>query len=1446
MLDGPEGVGKTALVQEAHKGIAQARGFFAVVEFDAGAAQLPYAPVVRALRGVLRQILTEPEHTIERWRRQLADTLSGSASVLVAELPELALVLGPQQGVAALPAAENASRFVLAASKLVRAFCDPLHPLVLVLDDVQWADEPSLQLVGALLSDPDAACMLVVATLRMSQLEAEQSPWIGILQRLAQASVPTRVIALEPLTTVALNRLLSDTLQRLGSDTRELAQTVIQKTDGNPFFVKELLGALYQSGAIRFDAERGRWEWELAAVQAADMPGNVAHLLLAKIERLDANQRHLLQLGACVGPEFELGLLLEVAAVPEADALHALRQLVELGLLAPVGEGYQHVMLAQGVLAEEGKLATCRFSHDRVQQAARNLLDDEVARRWDLALGRALRARGDGSAIRAAGHLGRVLDLLEPAERLETARCLQLAARKAREAMAPDRMKQHLTDALSCLGEGPRVADESLLQDILLMLAEAEYLQSRFAEADALFAKVRSRARTPLERARAYSGQVELYGHQRRHHDAVRLGLEALRELGVNVPGSPGQAAIVTEIMRSKFLLRKRDIAALADAPEMADPLQHSVMGLMLMVMASAFFISKTLFPLLVLKMTNMSLQYGTASTSSFAYACYSMITGSVMGDYITGRKIADVAMILGERYASVNPRVYTRGLFLMGATVGHWTHHLQENIDWLRKSVEVGLRAGDHVYVGYAASVLASTLMSRGVVLDEALREVDRGVELLHQIHEVDSWEKSQVLRQFGRALCGRTEAPGRLNGEGWVETERAASMARADNKNPYYIYHLCRLRLSYLFERFEEGLEVARVSATPPEGMLGLYGVPEHMFFHALTLAQRYPSTGAGEGMMMMRQFKKLRGQLAKYVKTGPANFAHIVLLLDAERARLELRHADAQDLYDEAQRTAAQNDWPHHEAIIAMCQARYWESQSRPALAQACWAQALQKSRQWGATSLVAHIITRCPALASQHTIVLQESKAHSLDMASVLKATQTLSSAIQLDQLLERLMHLVMENAGAQRGVFLFMREAGLTVDAVGDVRQELVQVLDHVPVDTFAALPVGLVKYVARARQSVVLSDASQQGDFVRDTYIQQESVRSALALPIIHQGNLLGVLYLENNLTAGAFTEDHLEVLRVMSAQLAISLQNAQMYAEVESARRDLEQRVRERTVELEREIKQRELAQAQAIEASRSKSLFLANMSHELRTPLNALIGYSELLVEDMADNEMVDYTDDVSKIHVSARHLLSLINDILDLSKIEARKMELHLERVELSDLVSEVITTVKPSVDRHGNKLVHRCPRVAITTDRTKLRQVLVNLLSNAAKFTNEGEVGLHVTELPAHVELAVSDTGIGISADQQARLFQAFNQAESNTSAKFGGTGLGLALSRELSILMGGDIRVESEVGKGSTFIVTLPIDPPSPEIAAPMAAALAQDLSELQGLGGHWSEVSEVD
>ena len=244
--------------------------------------------------------------------------------------------------------------------------------------------------------------------------------------------------------------------------------------------------------------------------------------------------------------------------------------------------------------------------------------------------------------------------------------------------------------------------------------------------------------------------------------------------------------------------------------------------------------------------------------------------------------------------------------------------------------------------------------------------------------------------------------------------------------------------------------------------------------------------------------------------------------------------------------------------------------------------------------------------------------------------------------------------------------------------------------------------------------------------------------------------------------------------------------------------------------------------ARDKAEEVSRTKSAFLANMSHELRTPLNAIIGYSEMLQEDLEDAGRKELVPDLVKIHSAGKHLLGLINDILDLSKIEAGKMTIHAETFDVATLVREVASTIQPLVEKNGNHLeIEMADSLdQMHTDVTRVRQVLLNLLSNASKFTSQGRIGLVVStsevDSEPFVVFEVSDSGIGMTPEQLAKLFQPFTQADSSTTRKYGGTGLGLAISKRFCQMMGGDVSVRSEHSKGSTFRVALPLR--LPEVA----------------------------
>jgi PAS domain S-box-containing protein len=261
---------------------------------------------------------------------------------------------------------------------------------------------------------------------------------------------------------------------------------------------------------------------------------------------------------------------------------------------------------------------------------------------------------------------------------------------------------------------------------------------------------------------------------------------------------------------------------------------------------------------------------------------------------------------------------------------------------------------------------------------------------------------------------------------------------------------------------------------------------------------------------------------------------------------------------------------------------------------------------------------------------------------------------------------------------------------------------------------------------------------------------------------------------------------------------------------EQRQAHDELERRVAERTAELA-------VARDYALEASRTKSAFLANMSHELRTPLNAIIGYSELLEEDAEGHEDRKFVEDLYKIRKAGNHLLNLVSMVLDLSKIEAGKMELHIEKFAIEPMISDVVDTFHPIAAKNNNTLAVVCPKNIgdMVSDGIKIRQALMNLLSNACKFTHDGEIEFRVKreqgEHREQIVFTISDNGIGMSLDQQQRLFSDFSQADPATAVKYGGTGLGLAISRRFCQMLGGDIRVDSVAGEGSIFTLTLPAE-----------------------------------
>lgn len=536
------------------------------------------------------------------------------------------------------------------------------------------------------------------------------------------------------------------------------------------------------------------------------------------------------------------------------------------------------------------------------------------------------------------------------------------------------------------------------------------------------------------------------------------------------------------------------------------------------------------------------------------------------------------------------------------------------------------------------------------------------------------------------------------------------------------------------------------------------------------------------------------------------------------------------EAMELYDSSIALAKENEYLNEEALANELAARFYLAWGKDAIAEFYLQKAYHAYQIWGAQAKVEHLEEKYPqffaktfaksaakATSSQRTTSHPETD-NNLDLATVMKAAQALSGEIVLSSLLKTLMQILLESAGAETGVLILEKAGKLFIEATGRVDHDEIIVQQSIAVETSQQLPLAIINYVRQTQENVVLNHATREGMFTTDSYILDRQPKSILCAPILHQGKLIGILYLENNLTTGAFTRERVEVLQLLSSQAAISIENARLYTDLEDANanlkrsheqledysKTLEAKVEERTVQLRQEVRDRQRAEELAQSANRAKSEFLANMSHELRTPLNGILGYAQICQKDRNLSEQ--QKNRIAVIHQCGEHLLTLINDVLDLSKIEARKMELYPREFHFDEFLQSIAEICKIKAEQKGISLIYQTlsplPKV-IRADDKRLRQIVLNLLGNAVKFTETGTIVFKVGYHEQKIRFQVEDSGVGIAFDHLDEIFKPFQQV-GETSRKTEGTGLGLAISRQLIEKMGGTLQVKSTLGAGSTF------------------------------------------
>lgn len=1497
LVSGYSGIGKSSLVNEIHKPILRKRGYFTNGKFDQYQRNIPYASLIQALKSLMNQLLTEEAWKLQQWKEKLLTALGDNGQLVVDVIPELEHIIDKQQPVSELQGFQAQHRFNQVFQAFIQVFAQPEHPLAIFLDDLQWADSASLEFIKVLMANQESKNILLIGAYRDNEVTPGHR-LLGALEDIQRSGTRINHILLRPLGSYHVQQIIAETLQLADDDiqTKELASLLFNKTQGNPFFLNQLLKTLHQEKLLSFNFTESRWQWNLRKIQATGIADkSVVDLVASNINKLPKATQDILKLAACIGAYFKLMALATINDKQLPEIAIALQPALESGLILPLHQDYRIPLLFADteldLLGFDKSQISYRFLHDRVQQAAYSLIPKHQKQILHLKIGKILLQNQKKEPLEKIEKLDtNIFDIVNQLnigskdnayfklfiKSDKLAELNLIAGRKAKTSVAYESAAKYLRIARKLLDITYWHIDYQLTLDIYTESAETEYLITNFEKAFSLSQIVLQKANKLLDKIKIYELLIDLNIGKGEQNKAVEVGLEATTMLGI----------VVEEIS-----CELPHLSDLDNFPQMTEPRLLASIKILSKIAPPSYQSAPDIYRKVVQTMVNLCLKYGHSSLASYVYGAYSAFQQSIRENAEASYHSGQIALKLLEQYPSKELEVKVYMVVSTYALPGK--DHIKKTLNPLIKAINSGLEVGNIAHAGLSIIAYCSKLFLSGENLETVKYRLIEYISLLQKLKQKSYTAYAKIWGQLVINLADEISNPSTLVGTICDEREILPWFEKTGYYQGLFTIYIAKAIIFYTFGEYNLAIDCCEGGAKYKKATLGLILGAAHNFYHSLSLLATYDKADIHRKFKIINQVNLNQEKLKKMATHAPSNFLHKHDLVAAELAKTQGEVLEAMYLYDTAITLATENEYIQDEALANERAAIFYQELGKTKIAKVYMTEAYYAYIKWGAISKVRDLENNYPDLIISHfkTPVNQDKEndnlsfmalintiarganstsSHNnlLDLGTILKSAEIINSEIIIDDLLEKLVNIVLENTGAEIACLILEKDDNLFIEASSNKNKFFLT--QSIPVEESHSLPMSLINYVVRTQQPLIIGNAAQDSMCSLDSYIIQNQPKSILCSPIVYKSKFLGIFYLENNLVTNAFTRDRLEILKLLTIQAGISIENARLYAASQ-----------EKTQQLQESLEKLQQTQAQLVHTERISSLgqMLAGIAHEVNNPVTFISGnlcHMKECIEDII-NHLALYQQHCSNIPgIVQKNAKEISLDFIleDLPTMIA-SMKVGTDRIK--DIMqslrnySRVDTPEKKQVNIHDGIdatliiLQHRLkanaqrPTIQIIKNYGNLplvfcypgqiNQVFMNLIANAIDAldeSNQGKTFRQIQQYPNtitistsistqnstsdsnfystsicsstnssttqehtidYVEIRISDNGLGISEEIQAKLFNAFF----TTKPEGKGTGLGLSISYQIiTETHNGNLHCASTPGKGTEFIIKIPM------------------------------------